>query len=60
MQFLSASNPKRLLSSLLLLLIATVLGFGLGATPASADSVGEDLERGITGNVTTGRRPHDC
>ncbi len=57
MQFLSASNPKRLLSSLLLLLIAMVLGFGLGATPASADSVGEDLDRGITGNVKLDGEP---
>ena len=33
------------------------LGLGLGATPASADSVGEDLERGITGNVKLDGEP---
>ncbi len=50
MQFLSVSNPKRLFASLLLLISMLLVGLSL-ATPALADSVGEEYERGITGNV---------
>lgn len=56
MQFLSVSNPKRLFASLLLLISMLLVGLSL-ATPALADSVGEEYERGITGNVKLDGEP---
>jgi branched-chain amino acid transport system permease protein len=54
--FLSARNPKRLLGSLLLLISLLLVGMSAG-TAALADSVGEEYERGITGNVKLDGEP---
>ncbi|MEY3624781.1 MAG: hypothetical protein RL696_162 [Actinomycetota bacterium] len=56
MHFLSARNPKRLLGSLLLLISLLLVGMSAG-TAALADSVGEEYERGITGNVKLDGEP---
>jgi branched-chain amino acid transport system permease protein len=55
--FLSVGNPKRLFASLLILLSLVFTGISLSAGSAFADSVGEEYERGITGNVKLDGEP---
>ena len=50
MSFHLVSNPRRLLSSLFVLLSLLMVSLSL-SSPALADSIGEEYERGITGNV---------
>lgn len=57
MLFLSRHNPKRLLQALIILLTAFIVGSGLLATPAFADSVGDPNGPGISGNVRVDGEP---
>jgi len=54
--FLSVGNPKRLLKPLVIVFTALILGLGL-MTPAHADSVGEEFDYAVLGNVKVEGEP---
>ena len=51
MNFLSVGNPKRFLKLVVVVFTALIIGLGLLVSPAQADSVGEDFDHAVLGNV---------
>jgi branched-chain amino acid transport system permease protein len=54
--FLSVGNPRHLLKPLIIVFTALIIGLGL-MTPAHADSVGEEFEFAVVGNVKVEGEP---
>ena len=50
MNFLSVGNPRRLLKLLIVVFTSLIIGLGL-LTPANADTVGEEYDYAVLGNV---------
>jgi len=49
--FLSVGNAKRFLKLVVVLFTALIIGLGLLVSPAQADSIGEDFDHAVLGNV---------
>ncbi|MEZ7904173.1 MAG: branched-chain amino acid ABC transporter permease, partial [Aquiluna sp.] len=51
MNFLFVGNPKRFLKLVVVVFTALIIGLGLLVSPAQADSVGEEFDHAVLGNV---------
>ncbi len=49
--FLFVGNPKRFLKLVVVVFTALIIGLGLLVSPAQADSVGEEFDHAVLGNV---------